>query len=329
VARIWTCDTTKPFMFKSFKATALTDGTSDASAEHLLVSGTNLIVAGNEALAKVKVAKVWRHDAAAPFGDQSFASASLTAAPTILPGAYDGAAYGMATDGSTLYVSGYAGDGTNDLATLWTYNLGQTFAQDAFAATSLQPGADAYGNDVKVSNGTVWVAGSTSPAVNPVAMVWSQSLDGLATGTAFVATALNVGAFGAEAFALSENAGTLYIAGYEANDTVRVAKYWSAPLTDLTFKATVVANSSYDSEVADLAVVGGVVYAAGYDAQPLVAPPPPRPRTPRRCSGRTASPPPSRTAPPTPRPTASSSRPTDPIRVKPPAGAAPPPPPVY
>ena len=273
VARVWTCDTAKPFVFKSFTATAMTDGTSDARAEHLLVSGTNLYVSGNEAKDGVDVAKIWRHDVAAPFADQSFASAALTA------GVYGAAAYAMTADDRTLYVAGYAGDDTNDLATLWTYDVTKAFAQDAFVGMSIYPGTDAYANDVKVSNGTLWIAGSTYPTVNPVAMVWSQDLNGLALGTPFLATALNFGTSGSEAFAVTESAGTVYIAGYEANATARQAKIWSMPVTSASFRVTTLTNSSYDAEAADLAVVGSLVYAVGYDAQPLVAPPPASPNT--------------------------------------------------
>jgi hypothetical protein len=266
VARIWTCDTGQPFKLKAFTATTLTDGTNDARALHLTAAGTDLFVAGMENNGTADVAKIWKHDAAAPFANQAFASANLSA------GVFDAAAYAVTSDGTRLYASGYAGDGSNHLATLWTYDLTTTFGECAFASMPLNADSDAYANDVRVFDGRVWIAGTLySPnalEAKPEAQLWSLNPALLVPRMDFFTYFLKTGSLGSEAFAVTESAGVIYVAGYEANSTSRVAKIWSTPLNLLPFKTTDLSQGLYDAKASDVAVLDGVVYACGSDVLP-------------------------------------------------------------
>lgn len=93
VAKVW----------KNGIATALTDGTNNAEATAVHVSGADVYVAGREFNGSVFVAKVWKNGVATPLTNGTFNARVVS----------------IFVSGADVYVAGFEGSATNNVAKVW------------------------------------------------------------------------------------------------------------------------------------------------------------------------------------------------------------------
>ncbi len=258
VAKIW----------KNGIATSLTDGTKDARANSVFVSGTDVYATGWEFNGTTNQAKLWKNG---------------NASTLISACASDG--WSVFVSGTDVYVAGQRGTCVpNPRATVWKNNTatdlsnGTFFSQarsvfvsgtDEYVAgweeinattviskvwkngveTSLNIGTVAFVHGVFVSGSDVFVAGQESNAPTYVAKIWKNG----------VAIPLTNGTNDAGAFSVYVSGTDVYAAGYEYNGSKTVAKIWKNGVVQ---SLTNGANDAYANAVY---VFGTDVYVCGVD----------------------------------------------------------------
>ncbi|MEJ7674268.1 MAG: heavy metal-associated domain-containing protein [Chitinophagaceae bacterium] len=215
VAKVW----------KNGVATSLTNGTYDAAAHSVYVSGTDVYVSGNESNGTKEVAKVWKNGVAT----------SLT------NGTNDANASSVYVSGTDVYVAGYESNGTKFVAKVWKNGV----------ATSLTNGAnDASANSVYVSGTDIYVAGDESDGTTYVAKLWKNG----------VATSLTDGTNSAHPDGVYVSGTDVYVVGNERFEQLTgVAKVWKNGV------ATSLTNGSNHAFAKSVYVSGTDVYVAGME----------------------------------------------------------------
>ena len=218
VAKVW----------KNGIASALTDGTNNAEATAVHVSGADVYVAGREFNGTVFVAKVWKNGVVT----------SLTGGP------FNARIVSIFVSGADVYVAGFEGSATNNVAKVWKNGV----------ATSLSGGTnDANAYSVFVSGTSVYVAGYEFNGTYNVAKVWKNG----------VATNISNGTRQIDLRSVSVSGADVYVAGSENNGTTFEAKVWkngvatnlTAPASDGNANSVFV--SGVDVYVAGSEIVGG------------------------------------------------------------------------
>ena len=218
---------------------ALTDGTRDAKALAIVVSGGEVFVAGGQSNASgVGVATLWRNGTAIPLSD----------------GSHQAMAECVAVSGGDVYAAGYeSSDGGGDLVTYWKNGVPVRLSDGT--TTGEATAMAVVGSDVFVA-GWTYETTEVSPqhfVISPVAKLWKN---GVLTRLSDPATEIGI------ARSLAVVDGDVYVAGYTAPSGVGsapyLARYWknglAVPLTDGTHGAKAFA----------VAAAGGSVYAAGF-----------------------------------------------------------------
>jgi hypothetical protein len=200
--------------WKNGVATAVTDGTNNAIAYAVYVSGGDVYVAGYEedgdyyvlpgqSPVKYKVAKVWKNGIPTRLTD----------------GKYNSEAHAVVVSGTDVYVAGLEGTtnyptgGYNGFhtATVWKNNVGTALSA---------PSGYGQAYAIAVSGQDVYVAGYQQPDSNSyvAATYWKN-------GTAVPLTS---GASSAEALGIAVGGGNVYVVGYEEplGGGASAAKVW-------------------------------------------------------------------------------------------------------
>jgi hypothetical protein len=221
VAKVW----------KNGVATSLANGSNDAQANSVFVSGTDVYAAGYEKKGEKFVAKVWKNGVAT----------------TLTKGPNDARANSVYVSGTNVYVAGYESNGTKSVAKVWKNGV----------AVSLTNGSnDAIAYSVFVSGIDVYVAGYEKTGPQSVAKVWKNG----------VATSLTNGSYNghpsitysAQAKSVYVSSTDVYVAGYERNGGLtNIAKVWKNGV------ATSLSPNSKGCYPGSVYVSGTDVYVAG------------------------------------------------------------------
>lgn len=220
-------------LWKNGVVTYLTDGSHQAAANSVFVSGTDVYVAGYENSTWGDIAKVWKNGVATKLDGGLYPNGS----------SYDARGNSVFVSGTDVYVAGSAYNG----ATIW-----KNGAATSLAGGSTQNYAEAF--SVFVSGTDVYVAGTAEVPFpnNLAAIIWK---DGLTTNL----TTNGTTSAGANSIFLS---GTdVYVAGSEQIQGSYVAKVWKNGVVTILSNAFSDANSVFTS--------GTDVYVAGRDRVPL------------------------------------------------------------
>ncbi|MBK8522387.1 MAG: hypothetical protein WAT20_10135 [Ferruginibacter sp.] len=259
VAKIW----------KNGVATSLTNGSFDARANSIFVSGADVYATGWEYNGTVNQAKLWKNGA-----------------PTTLVSTCSGDGWGVYVSGTDVYVGGKACTSaslTNQVV-VWKNNVPSALSNsanimdgrsvfvsgtDVYVAgweeinssiviskvwkngveTALNIGTVAFVHSVFVSGSDVYVAGQESNAPTYVAKIWKNG----------VAIPLTNGTNDAGAYAVYVSGTDVYAAGNEYNGTKYVAKVWKNGV------AQSLTNGANDASANSVYVFGTDVYVCGYD----------------------------------------------------------------
>jgi len=246
--------------WKNGVATNLTDGTANAGATGIALSGPSVIVSGwdwsNNAVV-TKVGKFWVNGNELEIGTVCFSTVAVAANTT------DVCVLGLSQTGWTYWRNGYATsivDTVDFQATGITVSEGDVYVSgfsgllDRHQAQCWRNGVLIYtspiqsaANAIAVDGSDIYLAGY-KPADDTrytTAVLWKN-------GTI---TELTSGRTNAKANAIFISEGDVYVAGSENN----VAMVWkNGSPTNLT-------DGSLQAEVKSIAVKDGDVYAAGYD----------------------------------------------------------------
>ena len=217
-------------------------------------SGMEYYLAGSAGPADTMQAVVWRNGLPAILTD----------------GTHGAEAIQVATAGNRVYAVGYEGNGTKDVATLWTYDTTKNFQAKAFPASRITDGTNhAYANAILVDGDTLFVSGSEYVDGVSIAKVWRHSVD-LTTGAFEALTLPQVGTGDAQAYNLTISGTTLYILGNGSNGTHTMATLWSydttQPFAAPAATSTVLTDGSQDGYANALAVHGATLLVAGMES---------------------------------------------------------------
>ncbi len=226
--------------WKNGTPVALTDGTKDAKAMAVVVSGGDVYIAGGwSSDTNVGVAGYWKNGVPMPVTD----------------GARSAFAESIVVVGSDVYVAGYEQDGMGrNIPTYWKNG-------EAMPLAGPTSGSGEAGS-IAVSGKDVFVAGWTYETVEvapnnhnigPVAKVWKNGVESwLTDGITKMSVAESLVVSGQDAYVVG------YTAPWGQGSFPYTACYWkngtAVPLTDGTFGA----------KAFSLALSAGTVYAAGF-----------------------------------------------------------------
>ena len=214
-------------LWKNGIATYLTNGSSEAAANSVFVSGTDVYVAGYEHSSWGDIAKVWKNGVATNLGGGLYPNGS----------AYDAHANSVFVSGTDVYVAGYAANG----ATIWKNGVATKLA-----GGTTQNYAEAF--SVFVSGTDVYVAGPAEVpfANNLAATIWKNGVgSNLNTNGTTTAGANSVFVSGTD----------VYVAGSEQIQGSGGAKVWKNSV------ATTLSNVFSDAN--SVFISGTDVYVAG------------------------------------------------------------------
>lgn len=217
IAKIWNNGT----------AISLTNGTNDAEAQSIVVSGSDVYAAGYESNGTVTVATVWKNGTATQLSD----------------GTKNATALSMAVSGTDVYVVGYESNGTVDVAKLWKNGV----------ASSLTNGSsDAQARAVCISGADVYIMYVEKYGFFNSIKIWKNGS----------VTAITNGSVQTEGRGLYVSGSDVYVSGYEGSNSnpYSKAKIWKNGVgTSLT-------TSLYLpwADAKSVFVSGTDVYAAGF-----------------------------------------------------------------
>ena len=216
-------------IWKNGLPTYLTTGSSQAAANSVFVSGTDVYVGGYERSGFGDIAKVWKNGVATNLGGGLYPNGS----------SFDARANSVFVSGTDVYVAGYAANG----AVIW-----KNAVMTTLAGGSTQNYANAF--SVFVSGADVYVAGTAQvPFPNDqAAILWKNSLtNNLTTNGSTLASASSVYLSGTD----------VYVAGKESLQGTTKAKVWKNGVATTLSNVFSAANSVF--------VSGTDVYVAGKD----------------------------------------------------------------
>jgi hypothetical protein len=222
--------------WKDGVAVSLTDGTKNAYANTVFVSGTDVYAGGYENNATKNVAKIWKNGVAT----------SLT------NGSNDGFIASVFVSGTDVYAVGWENNNAvNDVAKIWKNGVA-TQLSAALTNNSRAFSVRVYGSDV-------YVAGfeNNGPGTKAIAKYWKNG----------IATSLTDGtrvAIGGDVFVKGAD---IYVCGNEGNGSVGQAKYWK----NGTAVPLPVTSTTTTSFICGISVIGTDVVAAGTDAGKPIA----------------------------------------------------------
>jgi hypothetical protein len=169
-------------------ATYLTDGTNQAEAFTVVISGSDIFVGGYDG----DQARVWKNGT-----------------PMALANSENFRIRGIAISGSDVYAVGECNCFSSIVIRYWKNGVATTLTDGAY---------EAYGYGIAVSGSDVYVAGVESSSNKRIAKVWKNG----------VATNLTDGTKNAWATGVAVENGQVYVVGYErtANDIFNYAMLW-------------------------------------------------------------------------------------------------------
>jgi hypothetical protein len=229
---------------------ALTDGTYEAMAESIFVSGGDVYVAGYQSLpaAGGDVITYWKNGVAVP-----------------LTGPTYGEARSIAVSGGDVYVAGWTEDSVEYAPNSWvTGPVAKLWKNGVLASLSDLVATTAVAESVVVSGPDVYVAGYAAPTLYAsgsepwTAQYWKNGQ----------AVPLSDGVHGAKAFAISVAGDSVFAAGFTSAGAGDLATVWN------NGSAVRWTQGSTDGLILALAAPGipflpeqfaGNLYAAGYE----------------------------------------------------------------
>ncbi len=265
-------------VWKNNVATALTDGTKEAFANAVVVSGKDVYVVGYEAIASVKhVVKVWKNG-------------------IVINNLTDGTQYanaeGIAVSGNDVYVAGFEDDANyKRVAKVWKNGIATALPISA-AATSSSAHA------VVVSGSDVYVAGAETIDVlasKYIAKYWKNGIPIALTDGTTNSYVSSIAVSGNDVYVLGSELGAIkywkngtstnltesipgdyangitvvgtdvYIAGGKSplgKLSPAIAKVWK------NGKVTTLTDATKGGQTYAVAIIGNDVYAAGYENEP-------------------------------------------------------------
>ncbi|GHV80812.1 hypothetical protein AGMMS49944_26030 [Spirochaetia bacterium] len=220
---------------------SLTDGTNNAQAKSVYVSGGVVYTAGYESNGTKNVVKVWKNGGTLNGGSQDSLTDGTKSADTA----------SVYVSGSDVYVAGneyngLSGSASKSIAKVWKNGV----------ATSLTNGTyEAIANSVYVSGSNVYVAGYEEIAgYIRKAKVWQN-------GTELYS--LTDGTYAAQAASIYVSGGDVYAAGhakYASSGGKFIATVWKNGAE--LYRLPVIGKDTF---VRSVFVLNGVVYTTGYD----------------------------------------------------------------
>ena len=225
----------KAKFWKNGILTDLTNGTYQASAGGIVLSGTDVYICGQEMnSAGIRIAKVWRNGVASDILNTT---------------AYHNYASSIYISGTDIYVAGYEENnaGTYTRAKLWKNGISLPLTNGSYYAQA---------NSLFVSGTDIYVAGKETNTAGPgagFAKLWSNG----STSTTFLSSLTS----SANSIFVSGN--DVYVAGWEGSATgILKAQIWKNGIpTSLT-------NGSFEAMANSVFVVNSDVYVAGYENNP-------------------------------------------------------------
>ena len=265
IAKIW----------KNGIATSLTDGTNNAAANSVFISGTDVYASGDaESATSTDNAKLWRNGSALTLtnsvdadGNSVFVSGSdvyvggFTSSPTfatvatiwkngipinLTGGTTDAMIYSVFVQGTDVYAVGYEDRsfaGTGD-AKIWKNGVGTLITGGGLGDYSQAYSVFVSGTDVYVGGYELSITGKD------VAKVWKNG----------IATVLGNGVDHSHVWSVYVSGTDVYAVGDEFNGTKSVAKLWKNGV------ATSLTNGTNDAYTYSVFVAGTDVYVAGYES---------------------------------------------------------------
>jgi hypothetical protein len=224
-----TSGTTIAKYWKNGVAVPVTDGSNNALAYSMFVSGPDIYLAGYENKGSVSVAKYWKNGTAVSLGN----------------GTQNSGASSIFISGTDVYVAGSESNGTHTVAKYWKNGV----------AVPLSNGqTDAWATSITLSGQDIYVAGfQTAPS--PIAITYAKYWK---NGKSVVLTDSTTYPAQTTSIAVSAQ-GDVYVSGYAYNSsTTFLALFWKNG-------TPAIVSGSTAAWVDNIIVAGTHVYMAGYD----------------------------------------------------------------
>ncbi len=252
IARVWTDGIPED----------LTDGTYDAAANSVYVSGTDVYVSGYETKdtdndGSVQEARYWKN------GTEVILGGGTTSSD----------AYSIFVDGSDVYVSGYEMEDTNNEGSVDIHQA--RYWKNGTSVLLGTGNSDAAANSIFVSSTYIYIAGyeNGDPDGNgstyDIAKYWKIDKD---TGNLIQEVILNSDQNqSAIATSIFVDGSDVYISGYEFADpdgdgyNYETAKLWKVDSTGTKTIDLVLSKSGNESHGKGIFVSGSEIYIAGYE----------------------------------------------------------------